>query len=325
VAALDAAFKPSPLTGGGATGRFGRTSPLQGTESHDTLTATPHETGPAIPGKTHKTARLLLAAAIISVLMVAAVVFISRRTPPPANSSTGPPGPRPLPASLTLPAGDMVLVAGGEGLLGPERKPVRLGSFYIDRTEVTNQAYLSFCRAVGHPVPREAERSPPGNPVVNVTFDDAQAFAQWAGKRLPTASEWEKAARGSAGQAYPWGNEWKDGVANIPTDSRTTPHLEPADAFASGASAYGVLNALGNAWEWVSTPDQPDDKAFQLLREKFKDLQPPLLRTEPMYQIRGGSFRRYLIPDLRMLLFDGVVMPARASMDDLGFRCVKDP
>jgi hypothetical protein len=75
----------------------------------------------------------------------------------------------------------------------------------------------------------------------------------------------------------------------------------------------------------VSTPDQPDDKAFQLLREKFKDLQPPLLRTEPMYQIRGGSFRRYLIPDLRMLLFDGVVMPARASMDDLGFRCVKDP
>jgi serine/threonine protein kinase len=277
--------------------------------------------------------RSLLAAAVIAapiVLIAAAVYYFSTPSPPSSSSSsskkTAGTIATTLPDSLTMPAGNMVLVKGGEALLGPDRKPVPLESFYIDRTEVTNEAYLAFCSATGHPVARDAERSPAGDPVVNVSFDDAQAFAQWAGKRLPTAAEWEKAARGSTGQAYPWGNDWRDNAANIPADSKTKLRLESADSFPSGASEYGALNMIGNVWEWVATSDQPDDTAFQLLRgdARFKGSKPPLSRTEPAYQTRGGSFK-YFAADRSAFLFDGLVIPARLFMDDLGFRCAKDP
>jgi len=241
------------------------------------------------------------------------------------------------PRSLRFPSGDMVLVDAGEAKLGEMLHPANLADFYIDKTEVTNSAYLRFCRETGHPMPRGANTAPPEDPVVNVTFSDAEAFAQWAGKRLPSAEEWEKAARGPSGRVYPWGNEWRDDAANIPTDaaSKKRSSLAPAYSFLKGESPYGALNMLGNAWEWVATEAQPDPRAFELLRNSFKNLRPPLTRDEAMYQVRGGSFKFSLRQELPeddpnrvkapSLVWDSLVLPARGSLEDVGFRCAKNP
>jgi serine/threonine protein kinase/formylglycine-generating enzyme required for sulfatase activity len=231
-------------------------------------------------------------------------------------------------AVLALPSGDMVLVEAGQALLGRYRQAVRVESFYIDKTEVTNRAYLAFCRETGYPEPPGAQQAPPENPVVNVTFDDARAFAHWAKKRLPTAIEWEKAARGAKGHTYPWGDSLRYELANIPTDANSEhAALAPAASYPSGASPYGALNMLGNAWEWVDArTSAPDGAEFDTYETIFKDLTPGLSRTEPFYQIRGGSYRYEVAADqMPALLWDSSPAPARARKSDIGFRCARNP
>ena len=103
----------------------------------------------------------------------------SKTEPPPAK-------PAELSPLVSTPTGEMVLVAG---------------SFYIDRTEVSNEAYARFCADRQRPLPTGFPQDRPGYPVVNITIVDAQEFAKWAGKRLPDRTEWEGAARGSDGRA----------------------------------------------------------------------------------------------------------------------------
>ena len=120
-----------------------------------------------------------------------------------------------LPATISTPTGEMVLVPAGSFLFGEKKEPVSLPAFYIDKTEVTNAAYADFCRATNRPLPPAFPRKSAGLPVVNVSILDAQLFVKWAGKRLPTAREWEKAARGTDGRDFPWGNEADPSKANI--------------------------------------------------------------------------------------------------------------
>ncbi len=233
---------------------------------------------------------------------------------------------RPLPHFLALPSGDMVLVGAGEARVGKDRHPVRLDGFYIDRTEVTNQAYLRFCRETQHPVPPGAEQAPPDYPVVNITFQEARDFALWTKKRLPTGLEWEKSARGTSGQIYPWGNDLRFDLANIPRNlaAAKSARLASATAYTSGASPYGALNMLGNAWEWIDIPAvAPAGAEFQNYAEMFSDLVPALVRTEPFYEVRGGSYR-YTPDDPTALIWDSSPVPARARKPDIGFRCVRD-
>jgi serine/threonine protein kinase len=254
-------------------------------------------------------------AALFLACVAAATFWFFRRPPPPPVSP---------PRSLHLAAGDMVLVDAGTALLGPEAKPQMVQAFYIDVTDVTNNAYLAFCRQSGHAIPPAAQQAPGTDPVVNVSFDDAKAFASWAHERLPTAIEWEKAARGSNGQKFPWGNEWRPDAANIPLNRAAADNAAatPASSFPSGISPVGALNMIGNVWEWVNTPIVPDQREFQVLS---KDFSPPLAPTEPFYQTKGGSFR-YLLPKGQeaALVYDERSMPARARQSDLGFRCAKD-
>jgi len=232
---------------------------------------------------------------------------------------------RPPATFLALPSGDMVLVEAGEALIGRERQPARVEAFYIDETEVTNRAYAQFCQATGCAAPPGADAE---LPVVNVTFEDAQAFARWAGKRLPTALEWEMAARGAKGLNYPWGDEFRPGVANIPQSAAEARSavLAPANSNASGASSCGALNMLGNVWEWVnSTATPPPGEEFAGYEQMFRDLTPPLSAAEPFFQARGGSYRFY-VPAGQMpaLVYDASPVPARARKPDIGFRCAKN-
>lgn len=186
----------------------------------------------------------------------------------------------------------MVLVPAGWFFMGydrgdPDEKPVHrvhLGAFYIDATEVTNRQYDRFRAATGHRAPRRydqlsADLRLPDHPVVGVDWDDAVVYCNWAGKRLPTEAEWEKAARGTDGRNFPWGNKatapqtranFRDAShekgmrkgSEYPSELGSVMTLvQPDDGYAAtapvghypaGVSPYGCLDMLGNVTEWVS-------------------------------------------------------------------------
>jgi serine/threonine-protein kinase len=291
------------------------------------------DTAPVIPAKGKPRLALWMVAAALLLAVAGFGLWLLMRTPPaqtkiePATTAQVPetkPTAVSVPKTRTSDSGDMVLVDGGPALLGKNDKSVDVPAFYIDKTEVTNAAYLQFCQQTGHTPPPGAQQAPPSQPVVNVPFDDAEKFAQWAKKRLPTANEWEKAARGPSGQKFPWGNEWRDDAANIPLDkaAKKTAHLDPVSSFASFASPYGAVNMIGNVWEWVNTLAPLDEREFELLKKLYS---PPLTRNEPSYQVRGGSFH-YLSGDSKFdLVVDALPLPARAHEPDVGFRCAQDP
>ena len=230
---------------------------------------------------------------------------------------------RRLPETIHLASGDMVLVPGGEAKLGESGKAIhQIPAFYIDRTEVSNAAWDLFCQQTHRP---QRSSSDSRLPVVNVTLGDARDFATWAHKRLPTAAEWEKAARGSKGQAFPWGGSFNPGAANLLAAAGQPGHLENVDSHATFASPYGALNMVGNVWEWVDAPaPAPPESEFAAYAQYLHELNPPLSRTEPWYQSRGGSYAILPGNDPAALVWDFVPLPARARQDDVGFRCALD-
>ncbi len=220
-----------------------------------------------------------------------------------------------LAKTISTPTGDMVLVPAGEFRFGQFKQVASLPAFYIDRTEVSNAAYARFCQATNAPLPESFPSDRPDYPVVNVTIRDAREFARWAGKGLPTAMEWEKAARGTDGRIFPWGNEMQASRANT-KNGEAISQLQPVDSFPQGASPYGALQMIGNAWELVDTPrTAPSD-----LRP-FQALQPPLQRGEAWYMIRGESAWEPLVD---AAIWDSSAVPERWKSLHVGFRCVKD-
>jgi formylglycine-generating enzyme required for sulfatase activity len=146
----------------------------------------------------------------------------------------------------------MVYVPTGEFIMGsavgdddekPEHK-ITLPAFYIDRCEISNEQFRRFKAAHKY---REGEQK---DAVWGVTWDEAQDYAAFAGKRLPTEAEWEKAARGTDGRSFPWGNRW------VP---RMVPPYAagPVNDFPQAVSPYGCLLMAGNVWEWVQDCYQP--------------------------------------------------------------------
>lgn len=180
------------------------------------------------------------------------------------------------PQSLGAPAtaGAMVTVAAGPFVRGasdgePDERPVRrlsLPVFTIDRTEVTAAAYAACVAAGACAAPRgDAAKAEGSLPVVGVTWTDAAAYCAFAGKRLPTEDEWEKAARGPDGRRYPWGDQpecRRANFGNFAGDGRCAAEGAPGrpvaiGSFPSGASPYGALDLAGNVWEWVADRYDP--------------------------------------------------------------------
>ncbi len=220
-----------------------------------------------------------------------------------------------LKQTIDSPAGTMVLVPAGAFLFGKAKESVDLPAFYIDKTEVTNRAYADFARATGATLPPGFSSDRPDLPVVNITLAEAQAFADWAGKSLPTSKQWEKAARGIDGRTYPWGEAAEASRANVGLGKSGS--LAPADGFPAGASPFQVLQTVGNAWEWVDDTDTPSAKALSDFAAK---LTPPLEPGERWVKIRGGSYLERLDP---AVMYDKVAVPARHRDAWIGFRCVK--
>ncbi|GAB4541161.1 MAG: hypothetical protein Kow0063_31760 [Anaerolineae bacterium] len=163
----------------------------------------------------------------------------------------------------TIPAGPFTM--GYDGGLADETPPhqVELPEYQIDLFEVTNAQFASFVEATGYQ--SEAERAgsnrvwrdewgegEDNHPVVRVTWNDAIAYCEWAGKRLPTEAEWEKAARGPEGFIYPWGNTYDAAKANgRDSGLRSTVAV---GSYGEGVSPYGVFDMAGNVREWTADP-----------------------------------------------------------------------
>ena len=129
----------------------------------------------------------------------------------------------------------------------PQHK-VYLDGYWVYKCEVTVAQYRNFCSETGRTMPEEPQWGrKDDHPIVKVTWKNAADYAEWAGASLPTEAQWEKAARGTDGRTYPWGNEW---------DAAKCSHrgwgTEPAGSNPAGASPYGCLNMAGNVWEWCA-------------------------------------------------------------------------
>jgi len=215
----------------------------------------------------------------------------------------------------------MTYVRGGNFMMGINNgdvyeepaHSVTVKPFFIDVYEVSCGEYELFVKSAPHSPPKgwQSENCPPGMaqaPVYNVTWYDAMAYATWAGKRLPTEEEWEFAARGTDGRAYPWGAQWNERMANVGGVYRGIANVGTF----KGVSPAGAYDMVGNVWEWTSSDLKP-----------YPGGQLPGAPRGELKVIRGGSWKEG--PEQATTTYRGYLF-ALSSKDysATGFRCVKD-
>jgi gamma-glutamyl hercynylcysteine S-oxide synthase len=200
---------------------------------------------------------------------------------------------------------------------------IHVKSYWIDKYPVTNSEFKKFLDATHyHPKDdlnflRDWEQQgtyPQGwgeKPVTWVSLEDARAYATWAGKRLPHEWEWQYAAQGSDGRVYPWGNEWDASAVPEPDKARTMRGPDSVSAHPKGASPFGVMDLVGNVWQWT-------DEYFD------EHTRAGIVRGGSYYQPQGSI---WYFPQAYRLSEHGKLLMMAPSMDRsaaLGFRCVQD-
>jgi len=217
------------------------------------------------------------------------------------------------PFSMGVPKGDR---DGGRDEY--PRHEVSLDAYYIDKYEVTNGRYLEFVRGTGHRSPlhpkdpsrnlwngNQMPESIADRPVINVDWHDAEAYCRWAGKRLPTEAEWEKAAKGTEDRRFPWGNvEPTAKHLNYNQQWIGEKTLMPVGSYEAGKSPYGAYDMAGNVWEWVAdwydpgyyekspakNPKGPDRGTDKVLRSSGWQVETPMVRI--FTRVKSNPFIR---------------------------------
>jgi len=228
-----------------------------------------------------------------------------------------------------VPAGAFTMGTGGSEIAEAYKRfftnapkhTVTLSGYWIYKNDVTVGQYKAFCQATSRAMP-DAPRWgwKDDHPMVNVTWDDASAYATWAGVALPTEAQWEKAARGTAGRAYPWGNEWYPSrCAHSNLHLGDLGSTQPVGSYPLGASPYGCLDMAGNVWQWCA--DWYD--------ANYYNSAPPSNPTGPVSgqvrALRGGSWYINIPAVSRMpVLFRAayrIWLNPTDRNDNIGFRC----
>jgi iron(II)-dependent oxidoreductase len=214
-----------------------------------------------------------------------------------------------------VPAGDFWM-GSDEG--SPEERPLhraQTAGYYIDRHEVTNAEFAAYVADTGAHAPIQwgGPTPPEGTeslPVTNITWFEAMEYAIWAGKRLPTEAEWERAARGDDGRRYPWGQADVEALRNLAGDNPA----EPVDSRPDGASPHGCLHMAGNAWEWTAD--------WHL---RYPGNGQPSVHYGRKYKVMrgGGCVYYYGIENSGRCAQRARVLPY-GKHDFLGFRCAMD-
>jgi len=264
--------------------------------------------------------RYVAVGALFLVVVVGIVYALSGRTDPDASVKKESPTPTPK---------VMIYVEGGKYRIGRNNgdeyeRPAHdedVDPFYIDKEEVTCEEFRQFVEQTKRSMPDNwfKERCPPnasGLPVTGVSWDDANAYADWAYKRLPTEVEWEVAARGRTEWLYPWGNDWNTDKANV-GKSEANGRAEPVGAYAMWPSPTGALNMSGNVWEWTANPIH-SYAGGRIPEDNFPEAQRKAMRV-----VRGGC---YLSNSWQATATyrRGWPPPRGGNFDQTGFRCARD-
>jgi formylglycine-generating enzyme required for sulfatase activity len=282
--------------------------------------------------------------------LLAVVLFyqpgVLREKPTPTPIATQ--GPVPVQAEVWEDSSVMVHVPAGDFYMGSrdsddanadnDEKPmhsVHLDDFWIDQSEVTNEQFARFLNEEGNQeedgvswvnvedeesniIYEEGQYRPRNgyedHPVTHVSWYGAQSYCQWAGKRLPTEAEWEKAARGTDGKIWPWGNDWDEDKVNA--KDAGPGHTTAVGSYPDGASPYGCMDMAGNAWEWVADWYQRD------YYQAAPDHNPQGPNQGASRSVRGGSWA--LPQGLNRCASRFGFLPW-VRRDDLGFRCASTP
>ncbi len=217
---------------------------------------------------------------------------------------------------IRIPAGEF-LMGSPEGEGEAHERPqhvVDVADFLIDKTEVTWRQYRAFAAVTGRPLPEApAWGMPEDFPASLVRWRDAQAYCEWAGGRLPSESEWEKAARGTDGRQYSWGSTWDPTRCNSISGGPHRP--ESVGSFPDCISPYGALDMTGSMWEWVGDWYQPDAYTGQLSND------PRGPDTGDSRVVRGGGWMTQPIWLRTAYRFR---LRPESRRPDLGFRCAQD-
>jgi formylglycine-generating enzyme required for sulfatase activity len=174
---------------------------------------------------------------------------------------------------------------------------VNLPAYFIGKTDVTNAQFRHFIMASGYSPSTKygswesfARKWGESAPVVEVSWYDANAYSRWAGLRLPTEAEWEKAARGTDGRIYPWGNDWDPSLCNNSVVTKSD-GARNAGCYPSGASPYGCLDLAGNVWQWCSTSYKPYPYNSADGREQTTGTEPRVVRGGSWLNTEKAAFR----------------------------------
>lgn len=278
------------------------------------------------------------AGAFVFLIVIVVAIYLKLTTgttpsgTPPIAQVTPSGSPVPSPRRLTVVSG--VKIEGGAFQMGRSdvdskeeydlsqfpSHAVTVPTFWMDKTEVTNEEYGDFVRASKHKPPPSWKNDvpPPGHlqlPVTEVSLDDAKAFAEWRSKRdhkkyrLPTEEEWEYAARNGAQDTfYPWGNQWLPDHANLDGNAPKAVGSYPA-----GASRWGVLDLIGNVWEWTSS------------KEALYPGNDNLTKPSPgRFVIRGGDYDDHSSGPMAVTATRRWFNKATDKDKSIGFRLVSD-